>query len=75
LGAGALVLAVLAGACGGGDDGGGSTAATVDPGVKSGVESATGASSPATPVAEQPTTIEQWEALWAEERAEVVKRP
>jgi branched-chain amino acid transport system substrate-binding protein len=74
VGAGAIALALLAGACGGDDgDGGGSTAATIDQGVKSGIEDAEGAETPTTAVA-QPKTMEEWEALWAQQRADIVKR-
>ncbi|MPY91949.1 MAG: ABC transporter substrate-binding protein [Acidimicrobiia bacterium] len=69
-----VVGGLVAAACGG-DDGGGGTAASVDEGVRQGVESQLGSSSTtageATP---QPTSMEQWEALWAEERAAMVAR-
>ncbi len=78
LGVGLLGLSMVASACGG-DDGGGSTAATVDEGVKAGVTQAPstpaggGAATTVAPV-ERPTSMDGWEALWAEERAAAVKR-
>lgn len=74
-----LTLALLAASCGGGG-GEGSTAATVDPGVQAGVANALGGGSSttvngssATP-AKQPTSMAEWEALWTQERAAVVKK-
>ncbi|MGD9749561.1 MAG: hypothetical protein AB7W59_01045 [Acidimicrobiia bacterium] len=83
-----LTAALAAAACGGDDGGGGSdaggeTAATVDAGVKAGVAEALGGSSTtaggdstATTAATKarPTTMEEWEALWEEERAAIVAR-
>ncbi|MPY91950.1 MAG: ABC transporter substrate-binding protein [Acidimicrobiia bacterium] len=72
----AAVFAVgglVAAACGG-DDGGGGTAASVDDGVREGVESQIGGSTATTggEAKPHPTTMEGWEALWAEERAAMV---
>ncbi len=75
LGASVLAMALVAAACGGGDGDGTSTAATVDSGVKSGVAaqlSGTGTTGAA--VVAQPTTMEAWEELWADQRAEIVDR-
>ncbi|MEZ5231729.1 MAG: ABC transporter substrate-binding protein [Acidimicrobiales bacterium] len=83
-----LTAALAAAACGGDDGGGGSdaggeTAATVDAGVKAGVAEALGGSSTtaggdstATTAAAKgrPATMEEWEALWEEERAAIVAR-
>jgi branched-chain amino acid transport system substrate-binding protein len=88
LGAGLLGLSLVAAACGGGDDGGGSaTGATVDPGVKQGIDQAlngggggngsSGGSAATTTSGAPgaaPTTMEQWEALWKTEREAIVKR-
>ncbi|MPY91488.1 MAG: ABC transporter substrate-binding protein [Acidimicrobiia bacterium] len=77
MGAGLVCLSLVAAACGGDDNGGSATQATVDEGVKAGVEQqlggGTSTTEPAAPV-ERPTTMEDWEALWAEERAAVVER-
>ncbi|MEZ5263913.1 MAG: ABC transporter substrate-binding protein [Acidimicrobiales bacterium] len=83
-------LGLLAAACGGDDGGGSSeeaaTAATVDQGVQKGVQDALSGSSTtaaegddddAAAAAEpkaHPTTLEDWEALWEEERAAVVEK-
>jgi branched-chain amino acid transport system substrate-binding protein len=70
-----VALGLVAAACGG-DDAEQSTAATIDEGVKSGVQSQLGGSSTtaATGTAEAPETMEAWEALWADERKAVVDR-
>ena len=68
-----LAVSLLAAACGGGDDSG-STAATVDEGVKAGVESATGTGGGSAAPASHPESMEDWEELWATERAAIVKR-
>jgi branched-chain amino acid transport system substrate-binding protein len=70
-------MALLAAACGGDDGGSGSTAATIDEGVKSGVQSQLGgtATTAAGPgAASAPTSMDAWESLWAEERAAVVEK-
>ncbi|MPY93990.1 MAG: ABC transporter substrate-binding protein [Acidimicrobiia bacterium] len=76
-GASAIVaaMALVAAACGG-DDAGTATDATVDSGVKSGVQEQLGGTATTTAEAPQdaPTTMEEWEALWAEERAAIVER-
>jgi branched-chain amino acid transport system substrate-binding protein len=85
-----LGLALIAAACGGDDDtGAGSetaTEGTIDQGVANevkgqlGAESTTTAEGTATTTATtaakitNPTSIEQWEELWAQERAAVVKK-
>ncbi len=77
-----LVSALVAAACGGGGDGSGTeTAQTVDAGIKSGVAaqlggSTTVAGATATTAAVQPRpkSMDEWEKLWAEQRAKVVKR-
>jgi branched-chain amino acid transport system substrate-binding protein len=75
-------LAVTAAACGG-DDGGGEgaeTVGTIDEDVKSGVKDAlsgsggTAAGSGAAKPTVTPTSIEEWEQLWADERAAVVEK-
>jgi branched-chain amino acid transport system substrate-binding protein len=75
LGASLLGLALIASACGGDDSGGGTTSGTVDEGVKAGVNQALagGGASTTAPVAD-PTSMDEWEALWAKEREAVVKR-
>ena len=73
LGAGLLGLTLVAAACGGGDDGGGETSATVDAGVKAGIEEAAKGGTATTVAKPAPTSMDEWEALWAEERAAVVK--
>ena len=87
LGTGLLGLALLGRAVGG-DDGSGSsegssTGNTVDSGVKAGVQEALGGGdrlhrrrrrSTSTSAQPQPTSIDAWEALWAEQRDAIVKR-
>src|SRR5215210_5387973 len=74
------LMAVTAACGGGGDDGGGSTAGTIDENIKADVQKAlggastTGAAEATTTTAKKPTSIAEWEALWASERAAVVKR-
>jgi branched-chain amino acid transport system substrate-binding protein len=75
LGVGLAALALLASACGG-DDGGGSADAastTAAPSTSTGSSASTTSGSTTAPVAE-PKSMEEWEALWAEERAAVVQR-
>ena len=80
-----ITVAMAAAACGGDDGGGGeeaSTAQTVDAGIKAGVADALGgtASTAATgtteksDATERPGTIEEWEQLWADQRADAVAR-
>jgi branched-chain amino acid transport system substrate-binding protein len=81
-GAGLVGLALLAASCGGDDSGtseGGSTGNTIDSGVKSGVQQALGGGSTtgggtATTAAPAPTSMDGWEALWAQQRDAIVKR-
>jgi len=78
----AAALAVTAAACGGSGGGDGTaTDQTVDAGVKEGVAaqlagSTTVAGGTATTAAAKPRpkSIDEWEKLWAEERAAVIKR-
>ncbi|MPY91762.1 MAG: ABC transporter substrate-binding protein [Acidimicrobiia bacterium] len=68
-------LGLVAAACGGDDGEDASTAATVDEGVKSGIESQLGGSTTtSTSAVEDPTTLEGWEELWSEQRAAIVAR-
>jgi len=71
-------LAVTAAACGGGSGGDSETAATVDQGIQSGVQAAlsstTVAGGATTTTVKEPTTIDEWEKLWADQRAAMVKR-
>ena len=80
-----LGLALIAGACGGGDDDVAETVDTVNQDIKDEVDNALGSSTTTTaaagettttaaPVAAKPTSIEDWEKLWAKERAAVVKK-
>jgi branched-chain amino acid transport system substrate-binding protein len=70
-----LGMSLLAAACGGDDSGGSATQATVDEGVKSGVAEQLGGSNTTTAeTVAPPESMEEWEALWAEQRAEVVAR-
>ena len=74
-----VALMAVAAACGGGgDDSGGETAGTVDENIKADVQKAlggaTGAAGATTTTAKKPTSIAEWEALWATERAAIVKR-
>src|SRR5688572_188761 len=75
-GAGALVvLSMVVAACGGDD---GDAAGQVDEGVKSEVQNqlnATASTASATTApAKDPTSMDGWFALWAQERAAVVKK-
>ncbi|MPY94667.1 MAG: ABC transporter substrate-binding protein [Acidimicrobiia bacterium] len=69
--AGFLPLCLVAAACGG-DDSSSASSGTVDSGVKSGVDQALSGSATTAEITDQPTSMEEWEALWAEERAAVV---
>ncbi|MGD9755831.1 MAG: ABC transporter substrate-binding protein, partial [Acidimicrobiia bacterium] len=80
VGAAVVGLSLVAAACGGDDGGSGSdgaaTEGTIDANVKQGVSDALTATTEAgtdTTVAPQPTTMEEWEELWAEERAAIVE--
>jgi branched-chain amino acid transport system substrate-binding protein len=82
-----VAVCLAAAACGGDDGAGGGgaqTGDTVDAGVRAGVAAALGGSS-TTPEngqtattsaakAARPTSMQEWEELWAEERAAIVKR-
>ncbi|MDH4145164.1 MAG: ABC transporter substrate-binding protein [Acidimicrobiia bacterium] len=86
LASGALALALVAAACGGSSSDSGDTAteATVDAGIQAGVKEQlpgtedTGDDTDTTEAdkapAAQPTSIEGWEDLWADERAAMVER-
>jgi ABC-type branched-subunit amino acid transport system substrate-binding protein len=71
-------LGLIGAACGGDDGGGGSEAETissVDRGIKGALETtSTTGEGTATTVAEEPASMEEWEELWATERAAIVKR-
>src|SRR5215218_9843684 len=74
-----VALMAVAAACGGGgDDSGGETSGTVDENIKADVQKALGGSSTTgqgtTTTAKKPTSIAEWETLWAAERAAIVKR-
>jgi ABC-type branched-subunit amino acid transport system substrate-binding protein len=70
LGALGLVMALAAIPACGGDDGGGTSPSTAG----TGDASATSVSALEAKTAELPTTMAEWESLWAEERAAVVAR-
>ena len=74
----ALGLALVAAACGGGDDGGGATDATVDEGVSKGITDALGGGNAgagsATTAFVEPTSMEDWQEVWAEERQAVIEK-
>jgi len=75
VGAGMLALGLFAASCGGGDDSDQTTAATSDQGVKSGAQSqlgGEGSSSTTGAPSAMPTSMEQWEALWADQRGKIV---
>jgi ABC-type branched-subunit amino acid transport system substrate-binding protein len=69
-------LALVAAACGGGDGGEAGTATTAGATASTSASTATTASSGAatTAAAGQPGSIAEWEALWATERAAIIKR-
>ncbi|MPY92592.1 MAG: ABC transporter substrate-binding protein [Acidimicrobiia bacterium] len=70
---GLVGLGLLASACGssGSDDG---TVATFDEGLQAGVKEGLQATSTTTAAAAEFTSIEEWEELWAQERAAIVER-
>ncbi len=79
VGAAVVGLSLIAAGCGGGSDDGASTGGTVDAGVKTGVQDAlkattTVAGATATTAPPRPTSMAEWEALWAKERDAVVKK-
>src|SRR5688500_16362131 len=80
VGVAVVCLSLVAAACGGDDGGGGATEATVDEGVKKGVSDAVGGAqttagaTASTAPAKQPSSMAEAEALWAEQRAAVVKK-
>ncbi len=72
----AAIVAMVAGACGGGDDGG-SASGTTSGGTEDSVASASTTATTkatATTAARDLESIEDWEALWADERAAAVKK-
>jgi len=79
--AGAAALALIAAACGG-EDGGGDAAQTVDTineDIRTGASglgatTTTTAAGATTTAPKKPTTMEEWEKLWADQRAAVVKK-
>jgi branched-chain amino acid transport system substrate-binding protein len=74
--AGGMAVVMLAAACGG-DDSGGSTdgaAATTTSAASSGSATSSTAAATATTAGKEPTSIEEWEALWATQRAAAVKK-
>ena len=76
MGAGAVLLgfALVAAACGGDDSDSQSAASTTAaPGTTAG-SSTTAAATASTAAAAQPTSMEEWEALWAKQRDAVVKK-
>jgi ABC-type branched-subunit amino acid transport system substrate-binding protein len=75
------LMAVAPVACGGSNGGGGSsTANTVDENIRAGVQNALGgatttsAAGATIATVKNPTSIAEWETLWATERAAIVKR-
>lgn len=75
MGCALLGLALVAASCGGSSDEG-ATAGTVDPGIKEGVKAATEsttAGGPTTTVP-APTSMDEWEDLWADQRQEALDR-
>jgi branched-chain amino acid transport system substrate-binding protein len=72
--AGALGVALIAAACGG-DDSSDDAATTTTAGAAASTttEAASATTASTAPVA-QPQSIEEWEALWADQRAAIVKR-
>jgi branched-chain amino acid transport system substrate-binding protein len=68
--AGALALGMAAGACGG-DDSAGAPSTTAG---GSGTSATSAAATSSTAPAAQPTSMQGWEALWADQRAAIVKR-
>jgi branched-chain amino acid transport system substrate-binding protein len=72
-------LALLAGACGGDDSGGSASESTtgsvaVTTATSAAASSTTAASATTTGAGAQPTSMDQWEALWADQRAAIIKR-
>src|SRR4051794_38263745 len=75
--AGALSLALIAAACGGDDSKDNASATTAAGGATTTAAPATTAASGATTsttAGPEPQSIEDWEALWATQRAAIVKR-
>ncbi|MEZ5262204.1 MAG: ABC transporter substrate-binding protein [Acidimicrobiales bacterium] len=73
-------LSLVAAACGGDDGGGGGgaeTANTIDQSINQALQSTTtaeGATATTATAVEEPTSMEEWEELWASERATIVER-
>jgi branched-chain amino acid transport system substrate-binding protein len=77
IGVAALGLSLVAAACGGGSDDNTSTADTVDQGVSQGVGAALGSSTTqggTTTTVKQPGSMDEWEALWKQQRETIVKK-
>lgn len=72
--AGLACLSIVAAACGGGDEAGSGSAGTVDANISGAVNTTAGGATATTAVFDAPASMEEWEALWAEERAAVVQR-
>jgi ABC-type branched-subunit amino acid transport system substrate-binding protein len=70
---GALACLALGAAACGGDDGADATAASVDDNLRAGVKEAMTSTTASAPT-EEFTSIEQWQARWADERAAIVQR-
>jgi hypothetical protein len=83
LGAAVLGLSLVAVACGSSDNSGGTaTGNSIDQGIAQGVNQALGGGSTPTSTGgsattttiKQPTSMDEWEALWAQQRADIVKK-
>jgi len=72
LAVGLLGVALLAAACGGDDSSSAPPTTATEGGATSSTAAAAGATN--TTAAAQPQTIDQWEALWATQRAAIIKR-
>ena len=69
-GAALVGLALLAAACGSGDDGDSATGDTIDESIKEAINESTTTSQI---TEKEPTSMAEWEALWAEQRAAIVQ--
>jgi branched-chain amino acid transport system substrate-binding protein len=76
--ASSVALALVAAACASGGGGGNAGSnATVDPGIKAGVAAALGSTTTGnapTTAAAEPKSMDDWEALWKQQRDAIVKR-